>query len=540
MRADAVAGLPGAISSVPDGMASAVLVGVSPIYGLYSGIVGPIAGGLSASTRLMIITTTTAAALAAGSALSGVDPANRADSLFLLTILAGVVMIAAGLARLGRYVRFVSLSVMTGFLTGVAVNIVCGQLPDLCGVAASGSVAVAKALDVLRHPGQIDVPSLLVGLGALALMVVLARTRLASVSSLVALVVPTLAVLGVDGVARVSDSGAIPGGIPLPHLPDLSLVSFNLVAGAFAIAAIVLVQGAGVAESAPNPDGPSNTNRDFSAQGIANVAVGLFRGQPVGGSVGSTALNVAVGARSNWAAIFGGFWMLLIILAFSGLVGQVAMPTLAAVLIYSAAMSLRLGALETIWRAGPLSQIALATTLLATLLLPVAEAVGIGVAISLLLQLRQEAIDLSVVQLFRLDDGRFAERPAPARPASSSVTLLDVYGSLYYAGARTLEARLPDPAGTTRPVVIVRLRGRTALGATAFVILARYAERVEAAGGRLYLSGVDPQLLEQLRRTRRVDVDRRVQVFVATEIVGDASALAYRQGEAWLARQAPC
>jgi SulP family sulfate permease len=120
------------------------------------------------------------------------------------------------------------------------------------------------------------------------------------------------------------------------------------------------------------------------------------------------------------------------------------------------------------------------------------------------------------------------------------VTLLDVYGSLYYAGARTLEARLPDPAGSTRPVVIVRLRGRTALGATAFVILARYAERVEAVGGRLYLSGVDPHLLEQLRRTRRVDVDRRVQVFVATEIVGDASALAYRQGEAWLARQAPC
>jgi sulfate permease, SulP family len=200
-------------------------------------------------------------------------------------------------------------------------------------------------------------------------------------------------------------------------------------------------------------------------------------------------------------------------------------------------MSLRVGSLQTIWRAGALSQIALATTLVATLLLPVAAAVGIGVAISLLLQLRQEAIDLSVVQLVRLDDGRFEERPAPAHPASRSVTLLDVYGSLYYAGARTLEARLPDPAGSARSVVVVRLRGRTALGATAFVVLARYAQRLEAAGGRLYLSGVDPHLLEQLRRTRRVDVDRRVRVFPAGEIVGEASARAYRQGEHWLARQ---
>src|SRR3954465_6160941 len=94
-RADVVAGLPGAISSVPDGMAAAVLVGVNPIHGLYASFAAPIAGGLTSSTRLMVITTTTAAALAAGSALEGVDPADRPDALVLLTIIAGVVMILA-------------------------------------------------------------------------------------------------------------------------------------------------------------------------------------------------------------------------------------------------------------------------------------------------------------------------------------------------------------------------------------------------------------------------------------------------------------
>jgi sulfate permease, SulP family len=109
-------------------MASAVLVGVNPVYGLYASIAGPIGGGLAVSTRLMVVTTTTAAVLAAGSALGGFSGADRPEALFVLSALAGVMMIAAGLLRWGRFTRFVSLSVLTGFLTGVAVNIILGQL----------------------------------------------------------------------------------------------------------------------------------------------------------------------------------------------------------------------------------------------------------------------------------------------------------------------------------------------------------------------------------------------------------------------------
>jgi SulP family sulfate permease len=135
--------------------------------------------------------------------------------------------------------------------------------------------------------------------------------------------------------------GEIPQGLPMPALPQLGELSFDLVSGAFAVAALVLIQGAGVSESAPNPDGSrAEPNRDFLAQGVGNVLSGLFRGQPVGGSVGQTALSVAAGARTRWAAIFAGIWMAIILLAFSGIVGQVAMPTLAAVLIVAAIGSL--------------------------------------------------------------------------------------------------------------------------------------------------------------------------------------------------------
>src|SRR5205085_9017644 len=182
---------------------------------------------------------------------------------------------------------------------------------------------LAKAIDVLIHPGAIDLASLLAGLSALAILVALARTRLSVMSSLIALVIPTVVVIfaGAQQVARVGDQGDIPRGIPLPHVPNLGLLSFSMVTGALAIAAIILVQGAGVAEAVPNPgNAQPNPNQDIIAQGAGNLAAGFFRGIGVGGSVGSTALNVAVGGKTRWATIWVGVWMLMILALFSGLV----------------------------------------------------------------------------------------------------------------------------------------------------------------------------------------------------------------------------
>ncbi|TCC07809.1 SulP family inorganic anion transporter [Kribbella soli] len=542
LRADVVAGLPGAISSVPNGMASAALIGVNPIHGLYASFAGPVAGGLATSSQLMVVTTTTAGALAAGSALEGVDAADRPQALLLLTIIAGVVMILAGVARLGRYTRFVSHSVMTGFLTGISVNIVLSQLPGLTGADATGELALTKAVDVVFHPTRIDVASLLAGVGALGILIGLSRTRLAAVSALIALVVPTvgLAVAGAGTVTRVKDTGEIPRGVPTPQLPDLSQLSFPLVTGALAVAAIVLVQGSGVAEAAPNRDGTaSNANRDFVAQGIGNLAAGFFRGQPVGGSVGQTALNQTVGGRTRWAAILSGLWMIAILVACAGVIGLVALPTLAAILVYAAVKSLKPGELATILRTGPTSQIAVVTTFCATLFLPVSAAVGIGVSLSLLLQLNQEAMDLKIVQLTPINGGRWTEQPAPASLPSHQATVLDVYGSLLYAGSRTLRVKLPDPAGTEAPTVVLRLRGRTAVGATFVKIVDDYAAALETVGGRLYLSGVDPTLAELLRRTDRPDGSDPIGVYEATELVGESTEQALREAEAWAVRHRP-
>ena len=536
MIKDAVAGIPGAIGSVPDGMAASVLAGVNPIHGLYASFAGPVAGGLTSSTQFMVITTTSAAALAAGSTVASVAPSQRAAAMILLTAIAGAAMVLAGVFKLGRYARFVSYSVMRGFLAGVAVNIILGQLPDLTGSPAHGSLAIDKAWGVLTHPHSMDVHTILIGVFAGVILVSTSRTRFSSFAALVALIIPTLTavLLHWDEVQRVSSKGPIPAGLPLPGIPHLSMFTPSLLGGALAVAAVVLVQGVGVGEAVPNPDGTAtNVNQDFVAEGVGNLASALFKGQPVGGSVGQTALNRTAGARTRWAAIFSGIWMMAILVAFSPAISRVALTTLASVLIVAAVSSLAPGEILNTWRAGPNSQIALVSTFVATLFLPIPAAVGLGVVISLLLQLNREAMDLRVVQLRLNVDGSFDELPVPDVLPSHDVTVLDVYGSLLYAGSRTLQVRLPDLNGFSHGALVLRLRGRAQLGNTFLHVIEDYATRLSAVDGRLFLSGVSSDLNTQLDRS---GVLKRapIEVVISTTRIGKSSREAVDRARSWL------
>jgi len=535
LAADIVAGLQVAISSVPGGMATAALVGVEPIQGLYACFAGTIGGGLSARTRLMVISTTSAVGLAAGSALRSVHQTQRPDAVALLTLLVAGALLAGGLLRVGRYTRFVSHSVMIGFLTGISVNIVCSQLPGLTGAPAHGRIAAEEALDVLTHPGRINLAALLTGLSAIVILAVLSRTRASQAGTLLAVVVPTIVVAaaGANSVRRVKDIGRIQPGIPLPKLPDFSVLSYGMITGALAVAAIIVVQGAGVSEIAPS-DGPAmpGGSRDILAQGIGNLASSLWRGIPVGGALGDTNMNVKAGARTRVAAVTGGVWMAVILAAFSSAVGLVALPTLSAVLIFFGVSSFQPAQISAVWRTGPISQTVIITTLTATLLLPVAAAVGIGVALSLLLQLNRDAMDLQVVELIPLEDGRAAEAPPPPKLASRGVTILNIYGSLLYAGARTLQAKLPDPSEAQSAALVLRLRKRTSLGATFIKVISDYAAQLAVGGGRVYMSGLDADVIEQLRKGGLLG--DRVRATEATPILGESTRAAYLDAESWL------
>ncbi len=520
-------GLPLAVAAVPDGMASATLVGVSPINGLYASFAGPLFGGLFTSSRLMVVATTSGASLAALSALSPVPDEDKLASLVVLTVLTGAFLILGGWLGAGRLTDFVSQSVMTGFLTGVGVNIILGQIPDLTGTNPDGSNSLFKAFGVLLDLGSIDGPTFTIGLGSIAALVLLERTKIGTYASLLVMVAASIVAARIGWFASVpvvSDISKIESGLPPLVMPDFGLIDFNLAAGAFAVAAIVMVQSAAISESYPNPDGTkANVSTDFSAQGWTNVINGLFRGIPVGGSVGSTAMSVAMGSRSRWAAITSGLWMLAVLVLFSSQAERVAMPALAAILMVASTGAIKPHDIRQVWRTGMLPRIAMVSTFLAVLLMPVAIAVAIGVTLSVIFEIGFKAQSVEVIELYRNDAGELAERPVPKRLEPHSVTVLNVYGSLFFAAAKQAQNELPAVDEAEGAIVILRMRGRDQLGATAMSIIAEYGNKLREVGGALWLSGVEPDLLEQFEESGRIAKRPDVEIYRVEDTIGTST-----------------
>jgi SulP family sulfate permease len=473
-----------------------------------------------------------------GQSLAQTSAADRSSALFAMVLLVGVFQILFGVLGLGRLTRFVSYSVTTGFLAGISTLLILSQIPTIAGYTASGSNRVMQALDVLVHLDEINLAALGTGGLALVLAVLLPRTKLRSLGRLVAVVVPSLliAMLGAQ-VEIVSDVGEIAGDIPRPHLPRFSLADMvNVLTGALSVAVVTLVQGVGVSQSVPNRDGSrTRISRDFIAQGAANVACGLFRGLPVGGSLSATAINVISGAVSRWGSVFAGLWMAVIVVAVPDLVAFIAMPALGALLIVAGASSLKPSELAALGNAGWPSVMAGVTTYLATLFLPIQAAVGLGVVLSALLFLSRTASAVTIVHLVRHADGRVEERTPPRQLPDAAVTVLDVYGDLFYAGARTFERLLPSPRGADRPAVVLRLRGRRTLGATLIDVLGHYAEDLEKVNGRLYLTGVSHAAHQQVVRSEKLRLHGPVRGHEATAFVWQSTGAGVAEAEAWLA-----
>lgn len=537
LRRDAIAGLNSALSSVPDGMASGLLAGVNPIHGLYACMAGPIAGGLLSSSQLMVITTTSAAALGAGQALAHLPVEQRTGALVLLVAMIGVFQLLFGVFGVARLTRFVSYSVMTGFVCGIAIRTILTQLDTISGFQPAGENELTRAINLLFNVRQVDLATIGSAALTMALVATLPRTRVGSAGTIIAIAIPSLLVLVLDvsTVQLVRDVGEIPRGIPSLALPRLADLSLELVSSALAISLIIVVQGVGVSQSAPNPDGsPRRPSRDFVAQGAANLASGFVGGLPVGGSLSTTALSVTSGGSSLWAAVFAGIMMAIVVLIFPALASHIVMPALAALLIYASARTIKLDSIRSIRAAGAPAIIASSTTCIATIFLPIQAAVGIGTALSAMLHVYVASGDVSVVELIERENGDVMEVPVDRTLRSGQVTVLDVYGSLFYAGARTFERQLPLPLSSRNAIVILRLRGRTSLGATLVAVLADYAEKLAATGGRLYLSGLSSNALRELAHSQRLDLQGPVRAFEVTPIVGESTRAARADAEAWL------
>lgn len=302
---DLGAGLTVALVSIPEGMAYALVAGVNPIYGLYTGMLTTIVASLTASTSLVIVTLTNAMALVAGERLAGlsgdVDPIR---ALFTLTFLVGVIMFALGALKLGSVIRFVSREVMSGFIFATALLIILGQYKDLVGYASSLETnKLFKAVDITLHYSDWGRYAALVGFVSILILASLKRSPLKKWADIIIILLATLFMVltRLEGVELVGDISKLPSGLaalPKPVLPDLRLIP-ALLGGAIAAAVVGLAEGSGIGAAFPNPDeARANMSQDFTGQGLANMAGSFFQGMPASASLSRTGVNVSGGQKA--------------------------------------------------------------------------------------------------------------------------------------------------------------------------------------------------------------------------------------------------
>jgi sulfate permease, SulP family len=549
LKPDLMAGLTFAVVAVPQAMGHALLAAVNPVMGIFTLMVAVPVAAVTTGSVFMNVSTTAATAVAAGAELADVAPGDRLAALAALVLLVGVIQLVAGLLRAGTILRFVSDPVMTGFLNGVAVLIILGQLGELTGYRSPFPNAVARALDLLLRLNRIDVRTTVIGGLALGGIVLLLRTRMSKFAFVLSIGLATalLALLslpaldpgqGWQSVRIVRDVSSIPRSLPGLSLPQPAMLLTMLVP-ALSVAIIGLVQGAGVSQAYTNPDGRfPDVSRDFLGQGAANVATGLVGGLPAGGSISGTALIIGAGARSRWTNVFGGAAVAAIVLLAAPLAEMVPMPALAALLIVAGFQGLRVEQALAAWRTGWAPAAAMTLTFLATLFLPLHFAVLLGVAFTVVLHVTRDSGRTELQEIVLVPEGLPLLRPAPREARSGAVTVLVVNGSLFFAAAKSVGDMLPSAEGSSRAVVILALRGKTDLGSTFIAVLQRYARSLQAKGGQLLLAGIDPAARAQLARTGALRVIGEENVFLATEQLGESVNQAAAAARAWL-EQAP-
>jgi high affinity sulfate transporter 1 len=386
---DLLSGLSVAAIALPVGLAYADLAGVPPIIGVYSAIFPLFAYALFGSSRQLIVGPDAATCLLVAASLGPLaagDPDRYLMLLPVFTLMTGVLYVIAGAARLGFIATFLSQPILTGYLNGIALIILVGQLPKLLGYPSAAHDFVPQLQELVERSGSSHPPTLLLGLVLVAGLLILRRVAPVSPGPLVAVVagVAAVAIFGLRTLG-VAVTGELPGALPVPHIELFEPVVYrSLLHDAAAIVLISFASGMLTAKSfARRNHYEIDANEELIAFGASNLISGLAQGFPVTGADSRTAVNNAVGGKSQLVCIVAATAMLFVLLFLRAPLALVPTAALAAVVFVSALSLFDVTGLRDLarmsWREGLLS---LGTTW-GVLALGVLPGVMLAIALSL-------------------------------------------------------------------------------------------------------------------------------------------------------------
>jgi SulP family sulfate permease len=499
LRHDLVAGLTVAIVALPLAMALAIASGTTPVKGLQTAIVAGFLISALGGSRVQIGGPTAAFV----PVVFNVIEKFGYGGLILCTLLAGLMLIAAGLLRIGTLMKYMPQPVITGFTAGIAVSIFLSQVKDLLGLHMGAVPAdfLARLGAYAQHVGDWNPVAAALALASVTLIVALRRWRPAWPGFLIAVGAATLAaaLLGLHTETIGARFGAIPAQLPqfsLPHIPlertrELFPSSFTIafLAGVESLLSAVVADGM--------IGGRHRSNCELVAQGVANVATALCGGLPATGALARTATNVRAGARSPVAGMLHAAFLLIFMLVLAPWMSYIPLAALAAVLVIVAWNMAEIESFRHLMM-GPVGDRAvLILTFALTVVfdLTVAIEVGLVLAAFLFMHRMSEVVAIgSHVTLLEEDADDFAAAPQPSQRAElpPGVEAFQVSGPLFFAVANRLDDVLNQFPQPPR-VFILRLRLVPLIDASGVAALRQLLERCRRHGTRVILSGLREQ-----------------------------------------------
>lgn len=524
-RGDLLGGLIVGIVALPLSIALAIASGVKPEQGLYTAIFAGFVIAVLGGSRAQISGPTGAFIVI----VYGIVQKYGYDGLVVATLIAGILLIIMGLARMGAFLKFVPYPVVIGFTSGIALIIFSSQVSDFLGLKLEKVPAdfVEKWIEYVRHAATIDPYTAAVGAASLLIIIFWPKVTHRIPGPLVAILAVTFVVqfFSIPVATIASRFGEVPNSVPIPHFPT---VSWQMVQDMFSPAiTIAILAGLESLLAAVVADGMMGTrhrsNMELIAQGAGNIVSVMFSGIPATGAIARTATNIKSGGRTPISAIIHCIFLLLVLLFVGKWAAMIPMATLAAVLIVVAYNMSE-------WREfvhllkSPRGDIAvLLATFLLTIFIELTVAIQVGVLLAafMFLQKMSAETQVSVITDNLKDDEEFQARDMSGIEIPNGVEVFEIYGSLFFGAVRQFKESIRVVA--TKPkVLILRMRQVPTIDASGVHVLEELAAEARENGQLIIFSAVSRSVYRVMRKSGFVDVVGRKNfagdIFAAIEI----------------------
>ncbi|MGE0887409.1 MAG: SulP family inorganic anion transporter [Blastocatellales bacterium] len=504
---DLIAGVIVGIVALPLAIAFAIASGVKPEQGLYTAVIAGFIIGALGGTRAQISGPTGAFIVI----IYGIVQQYGYEGLAIATIIAGFILIAMGLMKMGAFLKFIPYPVTVGFTTGIALIIFSGQIRDFFGLRMQNVPAdfIEKWEAYVHSAATMNWRALAIGATSLLIVFLWPRVTPKIPGSLIAIIVATAAVqlldLNVETIG--SRFGGVPNTLPAPHLPHLSWALITkMFSPAITIALLAAIESLLAAVVADGMMGTRHrSNMELIAQGVGNIISPVFQGIPATGAIARTATNIKSGGRTPVAAIVHALTLLLIMLFFGKWAALIPMPTLAAILIFVAYNMSEYHAFLKLLKSPKSDVIVLLVTFALTVLIDLTVAIQVGVVLAafLFLQRMSEVAQVSsIVGDLRQDDDENPNDPRAIakREVPHGVEVFEIFGSLFFGAIERFKDAMRRVEKNPK-VLIIRMRMVPAIDATGLQVLEDVFERTRREGGKLLFTGVAEQPLKAMEQS---------------------------------------